>query len=180
MEPRTFLRSLPAAIRERVPGTLADFRSGGGFSLAQCWYGNRALHYECWVRRPQRAIEVGLHFEADALTNARLLGAFRAHERAIRRALGPGPRLEEWDRGWSRVWESLPLEPLDEELRDRVADRLARYITTLEPILREELPAGVPWTPPASGGRRRRSARGATRASSRARAAPSPRTRSLG
>ncbi len=155
MEPSTFLQSLPAAIRERVPGALADFRSGGGFSLAQCWYGNRALHYECWMRRPQRVIEVGLHFEADALTNARLLGAFRAHEHAIRRALGPGPRFEEWDRGWSRVWESLPLERLDGSLRDRVADRLAAYVGTLEPILREELPADVPWSMPAPGRRRR-------------------------
>jgi hypothetical protein len=91
-------------------------------------------------------IELGLHFEADALTNARLLAAFRARERAIRRALGPEVRVEGWDKGWARVWEPVALATLDTSFRDRIGGRIAAYVTTLEPVLRAELPSDVAWT----------------------------------
>jgi len=114
----------------------------------QLWSGNRAIHYEAWIRSRAGAIEIGLHFEADPLTNARLLAAFRARERAVRDALGEETRIEEWDKGWTRVWEPIALAELDDPFLDRVASRLANYVNALEPILREELPADVPWAEP--------------------------------
>jgi hypothetical protein len=145
MEQRALLKTLPDLIRPNVPATLRDFRSGARWAyLMKIFYGNEAIHYEASHRAKAHIVEIGLHFESDELTNARLLGAFRAHERAIRRKL-PGARLEEWDRGWTRIWEPVTYERFDEELRDRLADALARYITVLEPIVRNELPADVPW-----------------------------------
>jgi hypothetical protein len=147
MEPRTFLRSLPAKIKTELPAPLRDFRSGAQWSyLVKLYYGNRDLHYEASHHARRRTIEIGLHFEADDLTNARLLGAFRAHERGIQRKL-PTARFEEWDRGWTRIWEPVAYERLDEALRDDLAKRLALYVATLEPVLRDELPADVPWSP---------------------------------
>jgi hypothetical protein len=75
----------------------------------------------------------------------RLLGAFRKRERALHRKL-PTARFEEWDRGWARVGEPVAYERLDAALRDDLAKRLAMYVATLEPILRDELPADVPWS----------------------------------
>ena len=140
------LKPLPALIRPLIPAKLRDFRSGARWAyLMKLYYGNAQLHYEASHRPRVRTIEIGLHFEADDLTNARLLGAFRTHERAIRRKL-PAARFEEWDKGWARVWEPVPYDRLDTALRDDLAARLARYVTTLEPILRDELPADVPWS----------------------------------
>ena len=85
-------------------------------------------------------VELGLHFEADSLTNARLLGAFRAREAEVRRALGRDALVEEWDKGWARVYETHRVE--DATL---LAERLRSYVTALEPILRDELPADVSW-----------------------------------
>jgi hypothetical protein len=93
-------------------------------------------------------IEVGLHFEADTLTNARLLAAFRAHERAIRRALGADVRIETWDKGWARVWEPVELAILDRAFLERIAGRIAAYVTALEPLLRAEVPSDVRWSEP--------------------------------
>jgi len=132
-------------VRPHLGRDLRTFRTGTGFALVKIYYGNRDLHYEASHRAKLRTVEIGLHFEADDLTNARLLGAFRTHERAIHRKI-PRARLEEWDRGWARVWEPIAYERLDAALRDDLAQRLARYITTLEPILRDELPADVPWS----------------------------------
>lgn len=146
MDAQVLLKSLPGLIRPLVPHDLRDSRSAAQWSyLMKIYYGNRDLHYEATVRARLRTVEIGLHFEADDLTNARLLGAFRTHQRAIRRAL-PDARIEEWDKGWTRIWEPVAYETLDTVLRDDLAKRLAVYITTLEPILRDELPADVPWS----------------------------------
>ena len=113
--------------------------------MAQMWSGNKQLHYEAWIRERLGVIELGLHFEADALTNARLLAAFRAHGRAIRRVLGPAVRIEAWDKGWARVWEPIELVRLHEAFAKRVGSRAAAYVDALEPILRAEVPSDVAW-----------------------------------
>jgi len=114
--------------------------------MAQLWSGNKQLHYEAWIRDRLGVIELGLHFEADALTNARLLAAFRARERAIRRALGDDVRIETWDKGWARVWEPVALVTLDRVFLERIADRISAYVKALEPLLRSELPSDVAWS----------------------------------
>lgn len=125
---------------------LGPYRRALRWSLGQIWTGNRDLHYEVWRRSSLGVVEIGLHFEADLLTNARLLGAFRAREAEIRRKLGRAPIFEEWDKGWARIYEAHPLTGDDEDaLARRCAERLAAYVRALEPILREELPADVPW-----------------------------------
>jgi hypothetical protein len=183
MGPRDFLARVPGAIRPLVPTDLADFHSGSRFSLAQLWYGNRALHYEVWLRHRQGVVEIGLHFESDPLTNLRLLAAFRARERTLRSRLGEAARIEEWDRGWSRVWEPCALDSLDEALLERLATRLARYVAVCEPVLRVELPADVPWKlrPPRAPSRtprgKRRSSASTTRRPARTRASTRPRGR---
>jgi len=116
--------------------------------MAKLWSGNRQLHYEAWIRDRMGVIELGLHFEADTLTNARLLAAFRAHERAIRRSLGEDVRIETWDRGWARVWEPVALMTLDRPFLHRIGDRIAAYVTALEPVLRAEVPSDVEWSEP--------------------------------
>ena len=130
-----------------APGHL-PFHATAWSYMAQLWSGNKQLHYEAWIRERLGVIEVGLHFEADALTNARLLAAFRARERAIRRALGAEVRIEAWDKGWARVWEPVALATLDRTFLDRVGQRIAAYARALEPILRAELPADAAWTEP--------------------------------
>lgn len=145
MEPRGFLASLPNFVRSRLPAELGEARSKAQWGLIKIFYGNPHLHYEVNHQAKSQTIEIGLHFEADEFTNARLLGAFRIHERWIHREL-PGARLEEWDKGWARIWEPVAYESLDPALQRNAADRLARYITTLEPILRDVLPADVPWS----------------------------------
>lgn len=141
-------RAIPAALRETLPGDLHDFHWIAHFWQAKAWYGNRALHYEIWVRHHAKVVEVGLHFEADELTNARLLGAFRAHASKVKRGLGSAARIEEWDKGWARVWEPFALG--DDGVDERVRTRFVDYVRVLEPMLREELPADVEWKVPAA------------------------------
>jgi hypothetical protein len=148
MQAREFLRRIPAAVRSTLPAELAAFRTSAGFSLSQIWYGNRSLHYEAWIRSRLNVIELGLHFESDPLTNARLLAALQAERKIVQRALGAAARIEPWDKGWARVWEPIALGTLDEDLLNRVASRIASYVSVLEPIVRDALPADVAWNEP--------------------------------
>lgn len=143
----SLFRAIPSALRDALPADLGDFRWSANSWQAKAWYGNRDLHYEIWVRPRAKVVEVGLHFEGDELTNARLLGAFRAHASKVSRGLGSAARIEEWDKGWARVWEPFALG--DDGVGDRVRDRFVDYVRVLEPMLREELPADVEWKLPA-------------------------------
>ena len=51
----------------------------------------------------------------------------------------PRAELEPWDRGWVRLYETLPAPYLDHELVALAGGRLAAFITTLQPMLSEFL-----------------------------------------
>ncbi len=138
-----FTRSVVQGAREHAPKRLGPYRTSIWSSIGKLWTGNPDVHYEIWRRPKQGVAEIGLHFEADPLTNARLLAAFRARESEVRAGLGAAPLLEEWDRGWARVYEARPLSLAATDF----AERLAAYVAALEPILRDELPVDVPWRP---------------------------------
>lgn len=144
MKPAECLRRVGPLVRKNVPPALREFHYASIAFMAKLWYGNKDLHYEIWSRARLGTIEIGLHFEADPLTNARLLAAFAANSKAVRRTLGDA-RIEEWDRGWARVWEPLPHRKPDQQLASELGQRIAVYVTTLEPILRRELPSDVAW-----------------------------------
>lgn len=139
-----FCRGLPRAVADGLGGSALPHHLAMGH-MVKLWAGNKQLHYECGIYLHRKVIELGLHFEADPMTNARLLGAFRGHGKAIARRL-PTARIEAWDKGWARVWQPVPLQPLDEPFTAQVTKTLVRYIRVLQPILEDELPADVPWT----------------------------------
>ncbi len=145
MRPREFFSRIRPLVRSRLDEELRDFQWSAVSVMAKLWYGNSDLHYEIWSRGRLRRIELGLHFEADPLTNARLLAAFRANARAVQRALATA-RIEEWDRGWARVWEPIPLRTMNTEFASALAERISAYVIALEPILRRELPSDVAWS----------------------------------
>jgi len=145
MQAAECLRRVQSLVREQLPAELRGFHWSAMSFQSKLWYGNRDLHYEIWSRERLGTIEIGLHFEADPLTNARLLAAFAANARTVRRSLTEA-RIEDWDRGWARVWEPLPHRKPDLDLASELASRIADYVTALEPILRRELPSDVEWS----------------------------------
>lgn len=141
---QTFCKGLPRAVAAEL-GTDAPPHHLATSYQVKLWVGNKDLHYECGVYLHRKVIELGLHFESDAMTNLQLLGAFRARSKTITRRL-PTARIEPWDKGWTRVWESIQLAPFEPAFSLRVARRFARYVKVLEPILEEELPADARWS----------------------------------
>ncbi len=137
MKTREFLYTLPDIVRQQVPAELKDFQTiGPTMSLVKLHYGEPAVHYEVWVRKRQREVELGLHFESDAAFNQRGLQRLTEHRASIQAALGPDVAVEEWDKGWTRAHEAVALEPLTDDFLIEVSSRLSEMVETLEPILR--------------------------------------------
>jgi hypothetical protein len=141
---QAFCKGLPRAVAAQLGERMPPHHQALSYQV-KLWSGNKDLHYECGVYLSRKVIELGLHFESEPITNLQLLGAFRARAKAIARAL-PEARIETWDKGWTRIWEPIPLVPFDAAFSDHVAKRFSRYIRVLEPILEEELPADVRWS----------------------------------
>lgn len=135
-----FIKSLPGVLRPLLPPDLQDFQARYPWNLAQIHYGEPALHCEVGHYSPQpgRNIagwELGFHCESrDHQLNLLLLQGFRHHLFEIKATLGEGVEAERWDRGWTKIYEVYPDEPLTEDYRAAVAARLAEIIVCLQPI----------------------------------------------
>lgn len=131
-----FMAQLPAAVRPRLPAELRRFRSAHRSWLCQLYYDDARLHYEVWNLGERRGrLEIGLHFESrDRETNLALLRGFSRQMVAVKAVLGPQWEAEPWDRGWTKVYETVPYEPFSDEVLAAVAARLAHAITVLQPL----------------------------------------------
>ena len=96
----------------------------------------------------ERSLEIGigLHCEATPELNEAIRRGLSYYLFDIKEALGNGVELEEWDRGWTRIWEPVALAPFDTAYGAEVTTRFARYVAVLEPMLEDDLPAEVRWS----------------------------------
>ena len=145
-----FLDGVQAALSRRLPKRLRGHSLRPRASVLQIFFAAPNVHYEVSVQRKTRSLEIGLHFEGDREENGRWAQALAPRAVEIQAQLGPDVELEKWTRNWTRLHETRPVggdewrpkRDLTEELTQEVAERLARFIEVLEPILAEER-AGV-------------------------------------
>ena len=97
-------------------------------------YARTEFHYEAWHHTGEGRLEVGLHFEGTTEQNQRAFEFFRSHVLEVKANL-PRAELEPWDRGWSRLYETLPAPRLDDTVLDRAAELMNAYIINLQPLV---------------------------------------------
>ena len=136
LKTREFLENLPELVRQQLPPELSEFHAIHPFgTLTKLHYGLPTVHYEVWIQRRKGLMEVGLHFEGDRQENLNSLELLRERSTDIRKAVGPGLEFEEWDKGWTRIHETLRLEALDMDFLVEISFKLSAMIRTLEPLL---------------------------------------------
>ena len=97
-------------------------------------YGRPEAHFEAWHHTAIGRFEVGLHFEGTREFNQAAFDHFRGRMLEVKAAL-PRAELEPWDKGWARLYETLPAPYLDDVLVAAAGGRLAAFIATLQPML---------------------------------------------
>ncbi len=134
MLPGQFLRRLPAAVRPHLP-TETGLQVQPRGHLCKIWYGGDGnVHYEVWAHERTQQLELGLHCEASAAYNAEIRRQLGFYLFDIKLALGNQVELEDWDHGWVRLYETHPLQPLDEPRLEAFAQRVGAFVTVVEPI----------------------------------------------
>jgi hypothetical protein len=135
LAPGDFFGGLRRGVKAKLPATLRTFSSGRGRGrLMKLHYGRPEFHYEAWHHTGAGRLEIGLHFEGSAQENQDAFDFFRVRMVEIKSQL-PRAELEPWDRGWSRLYETLPAPQLDERVLDEAVDRMSDYIVTLQPLV---------------------------------------------
>ena len=100
------------------------------------YYSEPAFHYEAWHHAGAGRLEVGLHFESTAVENDAAFDFFRSRIVEVKAGL-PRAELEPWDRGWTRLYETIPAARLDDDVLAGGVRCMAAYVITLQPLLDE-------------------------------------------
>jgi hypothetical protein len=131
-----FLQTMPDAVIPRLPAPLQGIQPRQPWRwLVQFHYGEPRLHYEVSRAPKHHGWELGFHCEArDKNLNRVLLNGFRHNLFEIKDELGAGIEAEMWDRGWTKIYEVVPEEPLTADFQTRIGRRLADIIICLHPI----------------------------------------------
>jgi hypothetical protein len=136
------------ALRSLVPPELGDLRTMPRQWGIKVWFDAETCpreHYEAQVIGAKHvdeartlAVEVGFHAEnPKPADNEAAMAPLRRGEKAWRKALGPEAVAGEFlgRGGWQRLSEAWVDPDLsDPEICFEIADRLAEYVTTLEPL----------------------------------------------
>jgi hypothetical protein len=135
LAPADFFSGLRKGVKASLPATLRTFNSARGRGrLMKLHYGRPEFHYEAWHHTGPGRLEIGLHFEGSAQQNQEAFDFFRVRMIEVKAQL-PHAELEPWDRGWSRLYETLPAPQLDERVVDSAVELMSDYIVTLQPLL---------------------------------------------
>jgi len=133
--PKEFFAGVRKEVKARLPGDLKRFELGRGHSrLLKIHYSRPDVHFEAWHHTGDGRIEVGLHFEGSHDLNDRAFEFFRARMVEVKARL-PRAELEPWDRGWSRLYETVPALRLDERAQAATVGLLVGYIEALQPMV---------------------------------------------
>lgn len=142
MKSSEFMAALPAAVQALLmPGV--TLRRGRLWPWGvQLYDDDPRYHYEVSRVAPRLGdrLELGLHFESRSPADNRLLlDGFHAHLVEIKHELGDSVEAELWDKGWAKVYDTMPLEPYAAPYLGVVARRLADMVHVMHPIYRRVL-----------------------------------------
>jgi hypothetical protein len=135
LTPKDFFSGLRKGVKARLPADPRSLNTGSGRGrLTKLHYDRPEFHYEAWHHTGVGRLEIGLHFEGSPAENQAAFEYFRARMIEIKAGL-PRAELEPWDRGWSRLYETLPAVQLDDDVLNSAVALMTAYIVTLQPLL---------------------------------------------
>ena len=142
---RWFFDQVDDELRGLVGPGLRSFQTAKNGRLLKVWFGDPSIHFEAqwlsesWSPSSRPAIEIGLHLESRSPErNREVLGRLLEGRKGWQRRLAEaeaGPAFGPQGAAWRRLSELVELDDLDEDLAGEVAERLACYVVTLQPLI---------------------------------------------
>ena len=138
-----FLKGMPTQVQKYLSPSIKLNAHQPFRWLVQFYDQDRRVHYEVSRIAKRGDFELALHFESKHKPlNAHMLTGFSRRLFEIHDQIGDRIVAEEWDRGWSKVYEVYPQAPLTEDYQEAMGRRMAEIIGCLHPIMQDlyELP----------------------------------------
>lgn len=132
---KAFFAGIVHVLKSSLPPRYQGFRHRGDFNLMKIWFGDYRIHFEVVIDRQIDKIEIGLHFEDGPASTIGFLALLDTRILEIKDLLGPEVELERWTQSWGRLYELRVLESLDESMTGECGQRLAEFISLLQPIV---------------------------------------------
>lgn len=137
MRSSEFMAALTGAVQRQLGAELQLQRGRLWPWGVQLYVDDPRFHYEV-ARVPPRLgdrLELGLHFESkNSAENQWLLAGFDQRLAQIMAGFGQEISAEPWDRGWSKVYITEPLQPYSQAYLHRIAVRMADLVRVLHPV----------------------------------------------
>ena len=128
-----------------MPGELRGLQARHQGSLIKLFRDEVEIHFELWLHSTRARAELALHFETrDPDRNRRLLEYVADELPFLKEAIGAGIEAEPWDKGWTRVYVTRPVERLGAAECAQLAVAFAEFVEILDPIRREAVEASPP------------------------------------
>ena len=121
--------------RKVLPAEYQRFTNSGSFNLMKVWFDYQRVHYEVVIDQQISRLEIGLHFEDGPASTMAYLAILDSRILEIKERLGHQAELERWTQSWGRIYELHPLGDLTDGVSSMCAERLAAYISVLQPII---------------------------------------------
>jgi len=137
-----FFEALEHKLRNQLRSTpYKNFKTNENTrSYKQFWIKSSPMHFEVLLKKRKKEIEIAFHLESTKKKNYKLLKHIETYRRKITNSLGK-VELGKWSRSWARIYELIQWggseEDLNEDLLDKISQRMYLFITTLQPILGE-------------------------------------------
>ena len=139
----SFFQEMETKLRKKLNKGLQQFNTNKNiYNYKAFWYQSSSIHFEVWFRKRTKQIEIGLHLESTTEKNKRLLQFLHAREDELADKIGKEIIIEPW-RGkkirWGRAVERYDWDGsyrnLDEDLMNKIVERVKVYIETLKPMV---------------------------------------------
>lgn len=147
MKTRDFVFLCEELTLRKLPPGFPDSQRKVMWTILQLAYGGDPnIHFELQPNMGRRAVELGLHFEADPERNAAWAHAIALEGDELASALGPEWELEDWTSSWWRLHRVYHFEVLSAEFAEEVAAEFARALAILVPLVERFSRNGLPET----------------------------------
>jgi hypothetical protein len=131
-------------VRDKLAGTIySDYETSVRVDKPfgdwrKFWFQRRQFHFEVLLRK-RKYVEAALHLEeADPHMNRSVCRYLRKRWKNIQKQLGKDMTMgRRGTKGWRHVSEHFPRTELTEDYVGKVAQRIAAYISVLEPMVEE-------------------------------------------
>jgi hypothetical protein len=138
LTPRELLSGVLEATRAFLEAELQGLQARQQGSLVQVFADDPAVHFELWLHRNRARVELGLHFETrNATRNQRMLDHVADELPFLKAALGESLEAEPWEKGWTRLYLTRPLDRLGPQEQAQLTSMFREFISVLEPLRQE-------------------------------------------